>query len=112
MYKRQLLQSDVEALERLFSPMLVFVNHLGQRLTREDTLAIHRSDRIRIDSLLPSDAVVRVAGEVGVVSVRTHINGVYNEQETAGDYRFMRVWRLAEGGALQLIAAQATPAAD
>lgn len=107
--RHALLHGDTEGMAQLMAPLMVFVDHQGQRLGREDLLAAQRDGRLRIESLQPSDAAVRLSGDVGVVSVREHLAARLDGEPLASDYRFLRVWKWQpDAGQLQLIASQAT----
>jgi ketosteroid isomerase-like protein len=103
-----MLASDVDALNDLLSPDLLFTNHLGQLLGKEGDLAAHRSGLLTIRKLEPSQQHVRLHENVAIVSVRTQIAGAYNGSPANGDFRFTRVWRLSAEGTWQVIAAHAT----
>lgn len=87
-----MLNSDVAALDKLIAPDLVFTNHLGQLLSKDDDLAAYRSGVLKIASLEPSEQHVRTLGDVAVVSVRIQLSGTYRDAPANGDFRFTRVW--------------------
>jgi ketosteroid isomerase-like protein len=103
-----MLASDIDALNDLLSPDLIFTNHLGQLLGKEDDLASHRSGLLRIEKLQPSQQHLRMYENVAIVSVRMQISGAYDGHPANGDFRFTRVWALSTQGAWQVIAAHAT----
>lgn len=87
-----MLSSDVNALDELLAPDLIFTNHLGQLLGKEDDLAAYRSGALKIARLEQSERQVRVLGEAAVVSVRMQILGIYRNAPASGDFRLTRVW--------------------
>ncbi len=50
-----MLQSDINALDELLAPELIFTNHLGQRLTKKDDLTAHQTGTLEIEVLEPSE---------------------------------------------------------
>jgi ketosteroid isomerase-like protein len=56
-----MLVGDVKALDDLLADDLVFINQIGQYLTKADDLAAHCSGRLRITQLDISDQRVRAA---------------------------------------------------
>jgi phosphoribosylformylglycinamidine (FGAM) synthase-like enzyme len=64
-----MLRSDVNALNELLAPELVFTNHLGQVLTKQDDLEAHRSGTLEVKVLTPSDEHIQLVGGVAIVSV-------------------------------------------
>jgi len=100
-----MLSSDVDALDQLLAPDLVFTNHLGQLLGKSDDLAAYRSRALRIEGLVPSEQCVRVLGEVAVISVRMQVSGTYGAAPANGDFRFTRVWARSQGRRWQIVAA-------
>lgn len=106
-----MLDSDLEVLDELLAPELIFTNHLGQMLGKEDDLAAHRSGVLRVRELKPSERVVLLLGDVAVVSVRMKLEGTYDENPANGDFRFTRVWALTSEKTLRVVAAHAGIAA-
>ena len=92
-----MLHSDVDELDRLISPELIYTNHLGQLLTKQDDLDAHRSGALDIASLVPSEASVRVMGEIAIATVRVRSSGSYAGSSVDGDFRFTRVWAKSSG---------------
>ena len=103
-----MLHSDVAALNDLLAPGLIYTNHLGQVLGKEDDLAAHRSGVLKINSLRSSEQQIRFAGDLAIVSVRVHLTGFYDGDPVDGDLRFTRVWAASAGGAWQVAAAHAS----
>ena len=65
-----MLDSDVKVLDELLAPELIFTNHLGQVLGKQDDLAAHQSGKFKIKVLIPSDLNIQLIGNVAIVTVR------------------------------------------
>jgi ketosteroid isomerase-like protein len=102
-----MLGSDIAALDELLASDLIFTNHLGQLLGKEDDLAGYRSGALKIVSLEPSEQHVRALGDVAVVSVRMRLTGSYEGAPANGDFRFTRVWARSQEERWQVVAAHA-----
>lgn len=102
-----MLNSDVAALNELLSPELLFTNHLGQLLSKDDDLAAHRSGALKLMSLEPSEQHVRVLDDVAIVSVRMQLSGTYDGAPANGNLRFTRVWARTLDQRWQIVAAHA-----
>jgi ketosteroid isomerase-like protein len=102
-----MLNSDVTALDELLAPELIFTNHLGHLLGKENDLAAHRSGMLKVKELKPSEQHVRVAGDVAIVSVRMQLSGTYDGNPANGDFRFTRVWALSPHKTWRVVAAHA-----
>jgi len=102
-----MLSSDVATLNELLAPDLIFTNHLGQLLGKEDDLAAYRSGVLKVVSLEPSEQHVRALGDVAVVSVRMQLSGTYAGNPANGDFRFTRVWARSQREKWQIVAAHA-----
>ena len=87
-----MLSSDVSVLDELLAPELLFTNHLGQLLSKEDDLASHRSGLLKVSALRASEQHVQTRGDIAIVSVRMQLSGTYNGKTANGDFRFTRVW--------------------
>ena len=103
-----MLRSDVNALNELLAPELIFTNHLGQVLTKQDDLVAHQSGTLKVKVLTPSEQHIQLIGDVALVSVRAHIVGSYAGATSEADFRFTRVWTLSSNGTWQVVAAHSS----
>lgn len=105
--KTAMLSSDLDVLNELLAPDLIFTNHLGQLLGKDDDLAAYRSGVLKIVSLEPSEQHVRAWGDAAIVSVRMRLSGTYDGAAANGDFRFTRVWARSQQQRWQVVAAHA-----
>jgi ketosteroid isomerase-like protein len=106
--RRAMLGSDVKTLDELLAPELMFTNHLGQKLGKEDDLSAYRSGILKVKDLQSSERQIRLLGDTAVVSVRVQLDGSYAGNPAIGDFRFTRVWALSAGKTWRVVAAHAT----
>ncbi|WP_297919201.1 nuclear transport factor 2 family protein [Metallibacterium sp.] len=102
--RRAMLASDVETLDKLISPELLFTNHFGQVLGKQDDLAAHQSGILKFHTLEPSESQTRISEKMAIVSVRIKMSGVYDGKPFASHLRYTRVWCLSQNNALQVVA--------
>jgi hypothetical protein len=102
-----MLSSDVVALDTLLATDLIFTNHLGQLLGKENDLAAYRSGVLKVTELRSSEQHVRFSAGVAIVSVRMQLLGTYNGNPANGDFRFTRVWALSNEKTWHVVAAHA-----
>ena len=53
-----MLNADVNILDKLLADDLVFTNHLGQVLGKQDDLAAHQSGKFKIEVLIPYEKIL------------------------------------------------------
>ncbi|MEA5443472.1 nuclear transport factor 2 family protein [Cyanobium gracile] len=106
--REAMLASDVPSLEALISPDLVFVNHFGVVLSKEEDLALHYSGALRFHRIDPSERRILMLEQAAFVGVRVHLWGVFNGFPLQEDLRFSRLWQRHASGAWQVVAGQAT----
>ena len=106
--QQAMLTSHLEILDELISDDLIFTNHLGQLMTKQDDLAAHESGLLKINSIEPSEQKIQIVNEVAVVSVRVKLSGLYGSNVFDGNLRFTRVWGLSGSGALQIFTAHSS----
>ena len=92
-----MLNSDIQELDKLISPNLLFTNHLGIIVSKEADLQSHASKAFVFKSLDLSDSKILLHENSAVVSVKAEIQGVYNGQPANGNFRFTRVWSNISG---------------
>ena len=102
-----MLNSDLPALDALLAPELIFTNHFRQLLGKDEDLAAHRSGKLKIEELIPSEQHIGLHGDVAVVSVRMQLSGSYDGNPVHGDFRFTRVWALGTQNTWRVVAAHA-----
>ena len=95
--KVAMVESDIDQLEKLIAPDLIFTNHLGQVLTKDDDLNGHRSGDFKIDNIDLSEQVIKPLGDLFVVSVLATITGHYKGSPANGKFRFTRLWKKHQG---------------
>ncbi len=103
-----MLGSDVAALDQLLSSELMFTNHLGEVLDKQDDLAAHRSGIVKLKELTPSEKRILLGDKMAVVSVKMRLSGTYAGVSHTGDFRYTRVWALSSEGSWRVIAGHAT----
>lgn len=106
--RQAMLLSDVDALNELISPELVFTNHLGQRVSKQQDLATHRAGALRLKELIPSEQHIQINQGFAVVSVLMHLIGTYESASIDFSIRYTRVWAVSPNGTLQVVAGPAS----
>lgn len=99
-----MLASDLQILDELISPELLFTNHFGQILGKQDDLALHQSGMLKFHTLEPSESQTKIRENMAIVSVRMKISGLYDGKPFAGHLRYTRVWCRSKNNALQVVA--------
>ena len=92
-----MLSSNVSELDKLISPDLLFTNHLGILVSKEDDLNAHKTGTFEFSSINLSDSQILPLVNTAVVSVKANIQGFYNGQSTNGIFRFTRTWSNISG---------------
>ena len=91
------LAGDVAVLDRLLDDRLLFTNIDGTLAGKSDDLSLHRSGRLRITKMDPSDMRVTHLGDTSVVSVRMDAEAVINNAPVSATLRYTRVWNKRSG---------------
>ena len=105
--RNAMINSDISVLERLLAPGLIFTNHMGGLMTKEDDLAMHQSGKMKIHAIDVISERITQAGDAAIVNAHVRIDGSFNGERSASEFRFIRVWQPEESG-LRLIVAQST----
>lgn len=99
-----MLASDGRALDELLAPELIFTNHLGGVIGKEDDLAAHRSGAVEVHELTFCERQIRIYDDVAIVSVRVRLSGRFVGVPSQGDFRFTRVWALSGDRSWRVVA--------
>ena len=92
-----MLNSDVAELDELISSDLLFTNHLGGLISKEDDLQAHANKTFVFKSLELSESKILMQENSAVVSVKADIQGDYHGQPANGCFRFTRFWSNTSG---------------
>ncbi len=101
--KQAMLASNVSALDKLLAPDLVFTNHLGQTMTKQDDLEMHKSGTLQIKKIFLSNQNIKIVEKVAIVTVQAFIIGVFAGEKSEKNFQFTRVWRQSESKDWQII---------
>jgi ketosteroid isomerase-like protein len=110
--RQAMLTADVAALDELIAPELLFTSHLGQRITKQQDLAMHRSGILKLTALDPTDQQMQLSDRYAVVSVCMHLLGTYDGAVVDQQIRYTRVWAISPAGTWQVVAGHASALLD
>ena len=103
-----MLNSNLETLNKLLSTELIFTNHLGQILSKQDDLDAHKSGIFSINILSYEDLQIQTIDNTAIATVKVHLVGSYANTSFDNWLRFTRVWHLTASGDWQVIAAHSS----
>lgn len=106
--KQAMLRSDIETLDRLLSQDLIFTNHLGQCITKQDDLSAHESGLFKINEIVLSDQRIFIFSDSAVVVVHARIMGGIPDKPSDNNFCFTRVWKKYENNNWQVIVGHST----
>lgn len=89
--------NDVDTLERLIHDDLLFVIPTGETVTKEMDLNNFRSGNLKVDSVEPSQQEINIVDDTAVVTVTVNLKGTFQEQPIEGKFRYVRIWKNADG---------------
>ncbi|PST83080.1 DUF4440 domain-containing protein [Pedobacter yulinensis] len=90
--------SDLAVLDQLLHDKLLFTNHLGYVMNKEQDLASHRSGALSIAGIVISNQQIRLIDDCAVVSVRKRVSGSYAGAPFDDELQFTRVWKQVASG--------------
>jgi ketosteroid isomerase-like protein len=108
--ERAMRTSDVLVLDELLADDLLFTNHQGLVVSKQEDLEVHRLGLLQLDSLRTSDRSIREFGNVAIVAVRVQLAGRHANNYFESTFRYTRVWAL-QGVRWKIVAAHASAVA-
>ena len=106
--KMAMLDSDVSALDTLLAEDLIFTNHLGQIMTKQDDLNAHKSGAVRIQTIEQTEQRIKLLGDISIISVQSQIFGEFGGVQSDLALRFTRIWQKTGNDNWQVIAAHSS----
>lgn len=105
--KEASLRRDVDFSLKTLADDYVAITPLGQITTKQDSVSVRKSGRLRYDTINITDMVVRVYGDTAVVTARADVKGHQLGEDFSGPYRYTRVW-VRRSGRWQTVSYQET----
>lgn len=105
--KSSMVSSDIAVLDELLADNLVFINHFGHRVSKQEDIALHQTGLLSIASIELSDLQVEPLGSCVLVYANAEIVGTYDGADANGRFAFSRVW-LKTNDKLQVVSAHST----
>ncbi|MEJ2426236.1 MAG: nuclear transport factor 2 family protein [Candidatus Thiodiazotropha sp.] len=106
--KTAMMNSDTVVLDQLLDNNLIFTNHFGQIMSKNDDLEAHRSGFVKIKSIEQSEYQIKPNENIAIVSVLSHIDGEFGGEESNVALRFTRIWQKNRNDGWQVTAAHST----
>jgi uncharacterized protein (TIGR02246 family) len=95
--RRAYLAGQYDTVAALLADDFFLINAQGVTRDKKDTIALFRSGDMKVESLSFHDVVIRVQGEVAVVTGRSTVKETFRGQDRSGDQRFTRVYVKRDG---------------
>ena len=100
--------SNIGELNALLADGLIFTNHNGHLITKQDDLQTHSSVKLEIYSIDTSAQLIEVLDDnTAIVSVIKDLSSEYDGHVSVGIFRFTRVWHF-NGTQWQIVAAHSS----
>jgi len=87
-----MLQSDISELDKLLAVDLIFTNHLGHMLTKQDDIEAHKSKTLKINDIILTEQKIKLYEDIAIVTVKANIIGSFNGENSENNFRFTRIW--------------------
>lgn len=105
--KEATIHRDADFTQRTLADDYVAITPLGQVTTKDDAVSARKSGQLRYEAMNVSDMVVRVYGDMAVVTARADVRGHQLGEDFSGPYRYTRIW-VRRNGHWQTVSYQAT----
>ncbi|HVI09787.1 MAG TPA: nuclear transport factor 2 family protein [Candidatus Binatia bacterium] len=105
--KEASLHRDADFSVRTLAEDYVAITPLGQVTGKQEAISARRSGQLRYEAMNVTDMVVRVYGDMAVVTARADVKGHQLGEDFSGLYRYTRVW-VRRSGRWQTVSYQAT----
>lgn len=103
-----MLNSNLDTLDKLLAPELIFTNHLGQVSSKQNDIDAYRSGIFNISTLTSEELQIQTINNIAIATVKVHLVGSYADAVFDRWLRFTRVWHLTASGNCQVIAAHSS----
>ena len=80
--KEAMLQSNISELDKLLAVDLVFTNHLGHIMTKQDDIEAHKTKILKMDEVTLTEQEIKLYEGVAIVTVKAHIKSSFNGEKS------------------------------
>jgi ketosteroid isomerase-like protein len=101
------VHKDVKAAERLLADDYLFLQADGNVSNKSQNVGVLGDAAFVCEALTADDVVVRVYGDVGVITGRAKMRATYDGQDIGGEFLYTDVWAKRDGR-WQTVVSQAT----
>lgn len=101
------IHRDADFTQRTLADDYVAITPAGQVTTKDDAISARRSGQLRYEAMNVTDMVVRIYGDMAVVTARADVRGRQLGEDFSGPYRYTRIW-VRRNGHWQTVSYQAT----
>ncbi|ERJ58725.1 nuclear transport factor 2 family protein [Sphingobacterium paucimobilis] len=91
-------ESDVQALDELLHPDLLFIAPSGDVITKEIDLETYRSGALRVQELIPQVENLNIIDDLAIITLTLELKGLYAEEPFEAKYRYIRFWKACSDG--------------
>jgi ketosteroid isomerase-like protein len=106
-WRQAVLSGEADVLEYLLDDEYVFVDPMGSVTRKHSDLSVHRRGIFHMNQFDVADRDIHEFDSVATVCFSAHAVGTFHGAPFAGTFRYLRVWRRANG-AWRLISSSAT----
>lgn len=89
-----MINSDVEALEKLLHDTLLFNIPNGKNITEAINIENYRIGILKVNSISTADRKIHIIENCAVVAVTFHLKAIFDTQPTEHKFRYIRVWKI------------------
>jgi len=90
--RRAMLAGDLATLDRLIDGEMLFTTQSGAVADKVADLELHRTGRLRLTKMAPTEQQVRRRGSLAVVTVKMEVAGTFDGVAFGGTYRYAHLW--------------------
>ena len=106
--KHAMLNSNISELNEMLSDDLIFTNHLGQLVTKQEDLNAHKTGQLKIENIEFCDVKIMPFNEMAMVNAKVRLVGSFNGEAAETIFRFSRIWSKNSNNTWQVIMAHST----
>ena len=106
--KQAMLNSNISELDTMLSDDLIFTNHLGQLITKQEDLNAHKTGQLKIKNIKFGDIKIMPFNEMALVNAEVKLVGSFNGEAAETIFRFSRIWSKNSNNIWQVIMAHST----
>ena len=88
-----MMSSNIEEIDTLFSDDLIFINHLGKCISKDDDISAAKRGGFKLSGIKTKSQDIRIVGDIAVVVSDVELEVIIDDENLSDHLMYTRIWQ-------------------